>query len=142
MSETIDPGHPDGGPVPVRPRLLVLLAALLFVEGIFLALAAIFLLYELLTETPTSYGGALAILVLTALAALWLFVIAVNTRRARPWIRGAALTWQVLQLAVALGSFQGLFARNDVGWFLLVPAVVVLWLLFTKSVMRATARQL
>jgi len=78
--------------------------------------------------------------VLAALATVWLVVIAVGALRAQPWVRAAALTWQVLQLAVAFGSFQGLFSRDDIGWFLLVPAVNVLFLLFTRSVMEATRR--
>ena len=114
---------------------------MLFVECAFLAVAAGFLVFELATVVPVSYASAIAILLLVVLAAVWLFVVAVNTLKGRSWVRGAALTWQVLQLAVALGSFQGLFARDDVGWFLLVPAVIVLCLLFTRSVMAATARR-
>lgn len=141
MSEEIGTGHPDTPPTPARPRLLELLAAMLFVECAFLAVAAGFLVFELATVVPVSYASAIAILLLVAVAAVWLFVVAVNTLRGRSWVRGAALTWQVLQLAIALGSFQGLFARDDVGWFLLVPAVIVLCLLFTRSVMAATARR-
>lgn len=105
-----------------------------------MAATAGFLFYELVTERPASYASAIAILGLVLLAAAWLVVIAVGALRARSWVRAAALTWQVLQLAVAIGSFQGLFARNDIGWFLLVPAVIVLFLLFTRSVMAATRR--
>ncbi len=123
-----------------RPLTLIALAIVLFVEAGFLAVAAAFLALELVTEAPTSYASAVAILVLVLLAAVWVFLIARNTLRARPWIRSAALTWQVMQFAVALGSFQGVFARTDVGWYLLVPALLVLALLFTRSVMSATAR--
>ena len=124
-----------------RPLTLTALAVVLFVESAFLAVTAGFLGRELLTETPTSYASAVAIVVLAILATVWVFLIARNTLRARPWIRSAALTWQILQLAVALGSFQGIFARTDVGWYLLVPAIVALALLFTRSVMSATARE-
>jgi hypothetical protein len=123
-----------------RPRLLVALAALLFLEAAVLGVVACFLLYELVTEVPSSYASAVAILVLVAAAAVWLVLLGLGALHSRPWVRGAVLTWQVLQLAVALGSFQGLFARDDIGWFLLVPAVVVLFLLFTRSVMAATRR--
>ncbi len=123
-----------------RPWPLSALAVMLFVEAAILVAVAGFLFFELVTEVPTSYASAVAILVLVALAAVWLAIVALNTLRARPWVRGAALTWQVLQLAVAVGSFQGLFARDDIGWFLLVPAVIVLALLFTRSVLTATQR--
>ena len=141
MNEEISTGHPAVPHAPARSRLLVLLAVMLFVECAFLVIAAGFLVFELATVVPVSYASAIAILLLVAVAAVWLFVVAVNTLRGRSWVRGAALTWQVLQLAIALGSFQGLFARDDVGWFLLVPAVVVLFLLFTRPVMAATARR-
>ncbi|HEY9497835.1 MAG TPA: hypothetical protein VIQ78_02295 [Terrimesophilobacter sp.] len=141
MREEFGTGRPSAPRASVRPRALVLLAAMLFVESAFLAAAAGFLVFELATVVPVSYASAIAILLLVALAALWLFVVAVNTLKGRSWVRGAALTWQVLQLAIALGSFQGLFARDDIGWFLLVPAVIVLFLLFTRSVIAATTRR-
>lgn len=123
-----------------RPWPLAALAVMLFLEAAVLAAAAGFLFFELVTEVPASYASAVAILGLVVLAAVWLAIVAVNTLQARPWVRGAALTWQVLQLAVAVGSFQGLFARDDIGWFLLVPALIVLILLFTRPVMTATRR--
>jgi hypothetical protein len=129
-----------GGIVPRRPVLLAALAAILFVEASLLAVLAGFLVYELLTEVPASLGSAIGILVLVIFAAGWLAVVGVGALNAKPWVRAAALTWQVMQLAVAVGSFQGLFARTDIGWILLVPAVVVIALLFTRSVMTATRR--
>lgn len=123
-----------------RPWLLVALAVVLFFEAAMLAAVALFLVYELVSEVPASLASAIAILVLVIIAGVWLVVVGVSTLRARPWVRSAALTWQVLQIAVAVGSFQGLFARNDIGWFLLVPAVVAIALLFTRSVMTATRR--
>ncbi len=122
------------------PRTLVALAALIFVESAILAVVAGFLVYELFTEVPTSLASAIGMLVLVIAAAAWLVAIGMGAVHARPWVRAAALTWQVLQLAVAVGSFQGLFARDDIGWFLLVPALAVIALLFTRSVMSATAR--
>ncbi len=128
------------GNVPRRPVLLVALAAVLFVEAALLGLLAGFLVYELVTEVPASLGSAIGILVLVVIAAGWLVAVGVGALHAKPWVRAAALTWQVLQLAVAFGSFQGLFARDDIGWILLIPAVVVIVLLFSRSVMTATRR--
>ncbi|WP_243844457.1 hypothetical protein [Salinibacterium sp. ZJ454] len=124
-----------------RPSSSVyLLVILLFAECALLAGAAIFLLIELLVDRPASYASAVALLVITALAAVWLGVIAVNAWRQRPWIRGAAVVWQVLQIAVAIGSFQGPEPRPDIGWALLAPAVLVLVLLFSPGVIRSTTR--
>ena len=126
--------------VPRRPRAIVVLAALLFVEASMLAVLAGFLLFELVVEKPTSLASALAILVLVILAAAGLVAVGVGVLRTQPWVRGAALTWQILQIAVAVGSFQGLFARSDIGWLLLIPALLVIGLLFTRSVMDALRR--
>ncbi len=122
------------------PVLVRILVVLLVAEAAALAAAAVFLLVELLAETPQSYAAAVAIFALTALAAAWLVMVAVNTLRGRPWVRAAAMVWQVLQIGLGIGSLQGLFAREDVGWFLIVPAVVVIVLLFTPSVLAATRR--
>jgi hypothetical protein len=113
---------------------VVLLVVLLFAECALVSVAAIYLVIEILVATPDSYASALALTVLVIIAAVWLAVIAVNVLRGRAWTRGAAIVWQVLQIAVAVGCFQGFFARPDVGWFLLVPAAVVLVLLFVPSV--------
>ena len=127
--------------MPRRPGLLVLLAAIILLECAMLAAATVYLVIELLTARPDSYASVIAILILTALAAVWLAVMGVHTLRGRSWIRGGAVVWQVLQIAVGIGSFQGgLFARPDLGWWLIVPAAVVLVLLFTPSVIAATRR--
>lgn len=134
-------GQPEGVPGPAkRPVQLVILAVLLFIEFLLVSAGAVYLLVELLIETPQSYGSAIFILLLTALAAVWVALIAVNTLRGRPWTRGAAVVWQVLQASVGVGSLQGLFARPDIGWPLIILSVVVLALLFTKPVIEATAR--
>src|SRR5690606_12116133 len=103
--------------------------------------AALFLLFELVVDEPTSLASAIAIFVMTAAAAVWLVAVTLAVWRGRSWSRGAALFWQLVQLAIAFGSFQGVFARADIGWFLLVPAVIVIVLLFARSVMLATARR-
>ncbi len=123
-----------------RPFLLVALSALLFLECALLVAVSVYLMFELLVASPGSSASGIAILVLAVVAAIWLGTMAVHTLLGRPWIRGAAVVWQVLQIAIAAGSFQGLFARPDVGWLLLVPAILALVLLFTPPVIAATRR--
>jgi len=122
-----------------RPRALLLLTTILFAEAGLLWAAVVWLILELLTETPTSLASAVAILVLVLIAAIWVTAIAINSLRRRSWIRGAAVTWQLVQIAVAVGSFQGLYARPDLGWALLLPSVVVLVLLFQRPVIAETS---
>ncbi|MEC5150847.1 hypothetical protein [Cryobacterium sp. GrIS_2_6] len=133
--------RPDGDAGAFRPRrapALLLLASLLWAEAALLWAAVVWLVLELLTATPTSLASGVAILIIVLIAAAWVTAIAVNSLRRRGWIRGAAVTWQVVQIAVAVGCFQGLYARPDLGWALLVPSIVVLGLLFTPAVLAAT----
>lgn len=120
---------------------MLLLVVLLFMECALLAGATVYLVIELLTATAASLASALALTVLTAIAAVWLGFIATNALRGRAWTRGAAVVWQVLQGAVAIGCFQGIFAQPTVGWLLLVPALAVLVLLFTPPVVSAISRR-
>lgn len=131
----------DHRPGTRRSPLVLLLVVLLAAECALLAAATIYLVVELLIATPSSFASAVALLGLTAIAAIWLGVITANVLRGRAWTRGAAITWQVLQGAVAIGCFQGIFAQPAIGWLLLIPALVVLVLLFTPTVVAATGRR-
>ena len=124
-----------------RPRhaLVGLLAVLVFAECALLSVATIYLIVELLTATPDSLASALALTVLAAIAAVWIGFIGANVLRGRAWTRGAATVVQVLLGAVAIGCFQGVLAQPAIGWLLLIPALVVLFLLFTPPVVRALA---
>ncbi|MGA1835507.1 hypothetical protein VD659_01120 [Herbiconiux sp. 11R-BC] len=126
--------------LPHRPALLVLLAVIVGAEALVMAGVVVWLAIELLTVQPSSYQTALAILVLSAIAAVFLAVVAVHTLRARPWTRAATLTWQLLQVVIAIGCFQGMVATPTIGWYLLLPAVLGILLLFTPSVVAATKR--
>jgi hypothetical protein len=134
--------HGGSGAVarPRRPRLLVALAAIVGLEALALAGVTLWLVFELLTERPASYETALAILVLAAIAAVFLGFVAVHTLRRQPWTRAAALTWQLLQIVIAIGCFQGLVGTPAAGWYLLVTAIVAVLLLFSPSVVAATRR--
>ncbi|MFP7759777.1 hypothetical protein [Marisediminicola sp. LYQ134] len=136
-----DTGAPEGARSPRRPVALLVLAGILFLQGAALAVLTAVLVVELVIAVPVSYGSAVVLTLLTGAAAAWLGAIAVNLLRGRAWTRGAAITTQVLQVAISIGSFQGLFAQPAVGWAILVPAVIALVLLFTRSVVAATARR-
>ncbi|WP_431279800.1 hypothetical protein [Leifsonia poae] len=101
---------------------------------------AVWLLVELLTVVPESYASAIAIFALVVLTAVWVTATAIAALRGRGWSRASAVTIQILQIAVAVGSFQGFYARADLGWALLVPAVVGIVLALTPQVIRATSR--
>ena len=133
-------GLPDGPGRNIRTPALTALAVVVFAEALLLAVLTGLLVVELFTERPQSYASALAILVLTGLAASWLVILGVSVLHRRPWTRGAVLVWQVLQIGVGVGSLQGMLAREDIAWVLIVPAVLALVLLFSKPVRAATTR--
>jgi hypothetical protein len=124
-----------------RHPFVVALAVLIFAQCALLAVATGYLVIELIIATPDSYASAVALAVLTTIAAVWLAIIGVNVLRGSPWVRGATIVVQVLQIAVAIGAFQGAFARPDLGWLLLIPAIAALVLLFTAPVLAATVRR-
>jgi hypothetical protein len=125
---------------PARPPLLIALACLLFLEAAGAIALVVWLAFELVGAGPGSYASGTALLLLAVLAAVWILFTAISTLRLKSWVRASAVTWQVLQIAVAIGSFQGLYARPDLGWALLVPALAGIGLALAPSVVRATTR--
>jgi hypothetical protein len=111
------------------------LIALLALEALALWGFSAWWVLELLIATPNSVGASLALLALTVVAAVWVSAITVGALRGRPWIRGAAVTWQLVQVMIAIGSFQGISARPDIGWALLLVLV------FTPRVIAATSHE-
>ncbi|MDF2573138.1 MAG: hypothetical protein K0S05_50 [Agromyces sp.] len=119
---------------------LVVISAVLMLEAAALIALVVWLVVDLLALEPSSYSTAIALLVLVAIGALWVSLTAIASLRRAPWSRAAAIVWQVLQVSVAVGAFQGLFARPDIGWLLLVPAITVIGLLLWTPVRRAYTR--
>jgi hypothetical protein len=120
-----------------RFRILV---GILIAEAALLWVAFGWQVYQLVTSEPASLPSAIALIVINALVAVWVSAIAVNAGKGRSWVRGAALSWQLVQIAIAIGAFQGVFARPDVGWALLIPSVVVIVLLLMPGVLSADDR--
>ncbi len=141
INEDSCPGTQEGADKAVRHPLVFALAGVLFLECAAISATVLFLVVELIVATPDSFVSAVALAVIAALAALWVGVIGVQSLQGKAWIRGAAITVQALFIAVAIGSFQGFLPRPDIGWLLLLPAVAVLFLLFTTPVRDATMRR-
>lgn len=120
---------------------LVAVTAILFLEALGLIAVVVWLVVDLVALQPSSYATAIALIVLVVIGAVWVSAVAVGSLRRAPWTRAAAIVWQILQLSVAVGAFQGLFARPDVGWLLLVPAITVIGLLLWTPVRLAYVRR-
>jgi hypothetical protein len=131
--------HAAADPRPAVPVLLRVLSGVVLLEAVAMGVVAVLLLIEVVTTPAVSVATGIALAVLAALAAAWLVAMFLGLLRRRPWVRGAVFTWQFLQLAIAIGSFQQ-GGRADIGWLLLLPTIVAIALLFTPSVMNATRR--
>lgn len=115
-------------------RLNQLLGGLVAFEAVVIWAAAVWLVIELGTASPESFRTAIALTVLTALIALWVSASAVALFRRARWARGSAVTWQVLQAAVAVGAIQGDAPNWLVAVALLIPALAVVLLAISPAV--------
>ena len=116
-------------------RALTGLIVVLSLEFAAILGAALYLIAELLVDRPDSYASAVALAIVVAIAAVWVVFIVVGVVRGQAWTRAAVVVLQILIGAVAVGSLQGAEPRVDLGIGLLMPAVLTLVLLFSKSVL-------
>lgn len=124
---------PSADPAPAkRPAAVVVISLVLVLEALALLGAAAWFVYGLMTQTPLSMGGAIFQLVLLLLLAGWLLAAGHFFFRGYRWTRAAALVWQLFVIVIAFPTFtSGLVLP---GLLLLLPAAVVLLLIFTRPV--------
>ena len=132
---------PAGSADPGRPSpAITVLQVLLGLEFLALVVVTVVLIVELLVAPATSIASGIALTVLVAIAALWLGALLNGLWQGRAWVRSGIIVWQVLQGAIAIGAFQGVFRVAAVGWVLLVPALLGITLVLSRSVTAALAR--
>jgi len=119
---------------------LAVVRVLLILEAAGVVAVLGWLIIDLMVLRPSSYATAIALIVVVALGAAWVVANAVGAMRLAGWSRGSAIVWQLLQLSIAFGAFQGLFARPDIGWLLLIPSIVITGLLVWSPVRLAFSR--
>lgn len=120
-----------------RSPLVMLLGALVSLEALLVTAGAFYFLSRIFSETPENLTGAVVIFAITLVIAIGLVATAIGTFRTQSWTRGAIVTWQILQFAVATSFIQGIQAWQPVGWLLIVFAVGTAVLLFTRPVVSA-----
>ena len=111
-----------------RPGTLTALIVIVGLEAIALIVATAWLAFEIAVATPESMATAVALAVTCAIAAAGVCWLTVSLVRRRSTVRGAVLVWQLM---------QGIFARPDIGWALLLPAIIGFVLVLTPSVSAA-----
>ena len=79
-----------------RPVTVNVLAAVLSFEAAILAAVTVFLVAETAAQEAEFLASSLALAGLALLGAVLLALVAVSTLRLRSWVRGAAITWQIM----------------------------------------------
>lgn len=120
-----------------RSPLVALLGVLVSIEALMVTAGALYFLSRIFMETPENLSGAIVIFAITLVIAIGLVATAIGTFRTQSWTRGAIVTWQILQFAVATSFIPGIQAWQPVGWLLIVFAVGTAVLLFTRPVITA-----
>lgn len=92
---------------PARPRAATWAGALLLVEALGMIGVAVYLAIASFGDPIEHRGGGLFLAVLAAGSGLFLAQAGRAMLDGRAWARSAAVVWQVLQLGVALGTFDG-----------------------------------
>ncbi|MBD7995385.1 hypothetical protein H9639_08765 [Arthrobacter sp. Sa2CUA1] len=113
------------------------MSVVLVLEALGLLGVAAWYVYNLLTATATSLGGAIFSLILIVAIAVWLLVVGHFLFRGMRWTRAAALVWQLFMIVIAVPTIQGGVVLA--GLVLLLPAAAVLLLIFTKPVIAWTS---
>lgn len=125
---------------PTRPRLLTLLAGLVAIETLGVSAYAIWYALQFFVARIESLAGALFLLALFILCAVWLWSLTVGLFRVRRWARSGTLVWQTIQVVVGVSMIN---AEGD--WVFVAIGMILLGLAcgaltFTTSVTKVTAR--
>jgi len=107
-----------------------------FLEALVLFVATIAIIWGM----TTSQAGALltnsALVVLTLSAGVWLTFAGIAITKGKRWARSAGVFWQLIQLAIALGTFEASLLG---GFAIALPSLAVLFTLFRSEVVKATS---
>ena len=107
-----------------------------FLEALVLFVATAAIIWGM----TTSQAGALltnsALVVLTLSAGVWLTFAGIAITKGKRWARSAGVFWQLIQLAIALGTFKASLLG---GFAIALPSLAVLFTLFSSEVVKATS---
>ena len=107
-----------------------------FLEALVLFVATVAIVWGV----TTSQAGALltnsALVVLTLSAGVWLTFAGIAITKGKRWARSAGVFWQLIQIAIALGTFEASLLG---GFAIALPSLAVLFTLFSSEVVKATS---
>lgn len=131
MKSDVNPpkNSPNGG---LGKKLMLFLAILVALEALLVGAGAVYFLSQIFVSETTDLAGAIVIFAITAIIAVGLCLSALGTLKSKRWTRGAVLTWQILQIAVATSFLQGLTDWQPVGWLLITLSIATLVTMFSR----------
>jgi len=107
-----------------------------FLEALFLYLATIASIWAMVTSQSKAILTDSALVLLTLGAAIWLTFAGLAITKGKRWARSAGVFWQLIQLTIALGTFEASLLG---GLAIAMPSIAVLLSLFLPEVVRATS---
>jgi len=107
-----------------------------FLEALVLYLATIASIWAMVTSQSKAILTDSALVLLTLGAAIWLTFAGLAITKGKRWARSAGVFWQLIQLTIALGTFEASLLG---GLAIAVPSIAVLLSLFLPEVVRATS---
>jgi hypothetical protein len=107
-----------------------------YLEALVLFIATIAIIWAMATSPIKALLTDSALVILTLGAAIWLTFAGRAIAKGKRWARSAGIFWQLIQLAIALGTFE---ASLLYGYAIAIPSLAVLFTLFTKVVVKATS---
>lgn len=107
-----------------------------YLEALVLYIATVAIIWAMATSSTKALLTDSALVILTLGAAVWLTFAARAIVKGKRWARSAGIFWQLIQLAIALGTFE---ASLLYGYAIAIPSLALLFTLFTKAVVKATS---
>lgn len=99
---------------------VLLLAALVGLESLIVLAGAFYFFSQLFVQEVSNAAGAIVIFAITLLIAIGLALASIGTFRDQGWTKGAIITWQILQIAIATSFIRGTSEWQAMGWLLIV----------------------
>jgi len=107
-----------------------------FLEALVLYVATVAIVWGMTTSQAGSLLTNSALVVLTLSAGVWLTFAGIAITKGKRWARSAGVFWQLIQLAIALGTFEASLLG---GFAIALPSLAVLFTLFSSEVVKATS---
>ena len=112
------------------------LSIVFFLEALVLFVATGATLWAMTSSESKALLTDSALVILTLGSAIWLSFAGIAITKGKRWARSAGIFWQLIQLSIALGTFE---ASLIGGFAIAVPSLAVIFALFNPKVVQATS---